>query len=73
MVGPETFIAAPGVPLGVTHNAIEKVGTRILYDPLQLGTAAMAVTACFPHRRGKLCHVKKNHLPNDFIENGSTF
>jgi 3-methylornithyl-N6-L-lysine dehydrogenase len=51
MVNPETFIAAPGVPLGVTQNALKKAGDRILYDPLQLGTAAMAVRAAFPLKR----------------------
>ena len=48
MINPETFIAAPGVPLGVTQNGMKKAGNRILYDPLQLGTAAMAVRAAFP-------------------------
>lgn len=52
MIGPETFIAAPGVPLGVTQKGIKKAGKRILYDPLQLGTAAMAVRAAFPLKRG---------------------
>ena len=51
MVNPETFIAAPGVPLGVTQNAMKKAGNKILYDPLQLGTAAMAVQAAFPLKR----------------------
>jgi 3-methylornithyl-N6-L-lysine dehydrogenase len=51
MVNPETFIAAPGVPLGVTQNAMKKAGNQILYDPLQLGTAAMAVRAAFPLKR----------------------
>lgn len=51
MVNPETFIAAPGVPLGVTQNAMKKAGNKILYDPLQLGTAAMAVRAAFPLKR----------------------
>jgi len=48
MVGPKTYIAAPGVPLGITKKGIKKAGTRILYDPLQLGTAAMAVMAALP-------------------------
>jgi len=48
MIGPETLIAAPGVPLGVTLNGVKKAGTRIIYDPLQLGTAAMAVRAVLP-------------------------
>ena len=52
MINPETFIAAPGVPLGVTQNGIKKAGNQILYDPLQLGTAAMAVRAAFHHPEG---------------------
>ena len=52
MIGPETFIAAPGVPLGVTQKGIKKADNRILYDPLQLGTAAMAVRAAFPLKKG---------------------
>jgi 3-methylornithyl-N6-L-lysine dehydrogenase len=52
MIGPETFIAAPGVPLGVTQKGRKKAENRILYDPLQLGTAAMAVRAAFPIQRG---------------------
>ncbi len=45
MIGPGTCIAAPGVPLGVTDKGIKKTGSKILYDPLQLGTASMAVMA----------------------------
>ncbi|MBT3485549.1 MAG: 3-methylornithyl-N6-L-lysine dehydrogenase PylD [Desulfobacula sp.] len=52
MIGPRTFIAAPGVPLGVTQKGQKKADNRILYDPLQLGTAAMAVSAAFPIQRG---------------------
>ena len=48
MIGPKTCITAPGVPLGVTSNGIKKAGNKILYDPLQLGTAAMAVMAALP-------------------------
>jgi pyrrolysine biosynthesis protein PylD len=45
MINPQTLIAAPGVPLGITRNGEIKASNRILYDPLQLGTAAMAVMA----------------------------
>lgn len=48
MIGPQTHVAAPGVPLGVSARGIKKAGNRILYDPLQLGTAAMAVMAILP-------------------------
>lgn len=41
----KTYIAAPGVPSGVTASAVKQLGDRILYDPLQLGTAAMALEA----------------------------
>jgi hypothetical protein len=30
---------------------MKKAGNQILYDPLQLGTAAMAVRAAFPLKR----------------------
>ncbi len=45
MITPQTRIAAPGVPLGVSARGEKKAGSQILYDPLQLGTAAMAVMA----------------------------
>jgi len=48
MIGPHTLIAAPGVPLGVSAKGVKKAENRILYDPLQLGTAAMAVMAILP-------------------------
>ncbi len=38
-----TFIAAPGMPLGLTPAAAVKAGDRLLHDPLQLGVCAMAV------------------------------
>jgi pyrrolysine biosynthesis protein PylD len=39
----ETFIAAPGVPLGVTEAAALLLGRHLLHDPLQIGTATMLV------------------------------
>lgn len=44
-VGPQTFVAAPGVPLGLTPAAVEKIGMRLLHDPLQIGVATMAIEA----------------------------
>lgn len=44
-ISPRTFIAAPGMPLGLTPGAVEKVPGRLLHDPLQIGAAAMAVEA----------------------------
>lgn len=40
---PSTFVAAPGVPLGLTPDAARTLGTRLIHDPLTLGVAAMAV------------------------------
>lgn len=39
----DTFISAPGMPLGLTKAARRSIGKRLLHDPLQLGVAAMAV------------------------------
>ncbi|NNL41596.1 MAG: 3-methylornithyl-N6-L-lysine dehydrogenase PylD [Desulfobacterales bacterium] len=48
MINPPTLIVAPGVPLGITPNAVKKASKQIIYDPLQLGTVAMAVMAALP-------------------------
>jgi pyrrolysine biosynthesis protein PylD len=42
-IQPSTFIAAPGLPLGITPGAAAKLSSRLLHDPLQIGTAVMAV------------------------------
>lgn len=44
-VGPETMIAAPGIPLGVTPDAKALLGGRLLHEPLAIGVATMAVGA----------------------------
>jgi len=40
-----TYIAAPGMPLGLTPAAVKKISGRLLHDPLQIGAAVMAVDA----------------------------
>jgi pyrrolysine biosynthesis protein PylD len=40
-----TYIAAPGMPLGLTPAAVKKISGRLLHDPLQIGVAVMAVDA----------------------------
>ncbi len=47
-ITPETYIAAPGMPLGLTPAAVKKVSNRLLHDPLQLGVAVMALEAAQP-------------------------
>ena len=42
-ISTKSYIAAPGMPLGVSRHALEKVSDRILHDPLQLGVATMAM------------------------------
>lgn len=41
----DTFISAPGVPLGLTVRAVEKISGRLLHDRLEIGVAAMAAGA----------------------------
>lgn len=40
----ETYISAPGVPLGVGKTAVSSVENRLIHDPLQLGVSLMAVS-----------------------------
>ena len=42
-IRPDAHVAAPGIPLGLTPNAVEKISSRLLHDPLQIGAAVMAV------------------------------
>ena len=42
-ISPSMFIAAPGMPLGLSRNALKKVSDRILHDPLQIGVATMGM------------------------------
>jgi pyrrolysine biosynthesis protein PylD len=41
-VGPETWISAPGVPIGMTAAALAKLSGRVLHDFLEIGVATMA-------------------------------
>ena len=49
-ITPETYIAAPGMPLGLTPAAIKTISNRLLHDPLQLGVAVMALEAAMPYK-----------------------
>ena len=49
-ITPETYIAAPGMPLGLTPAAVKKISNRLLHDPLQLGVAVMALEAAMPYK-----------------------
>ena len=45
-ISPQTFIAAPGVPLGLSRDAQYKCSDRLIHDPLQIGVATMVLNAC---------------------------
>ncbi len=42
-ISPQTFIAAPGMPLGLSRDALNKLSDRLLHDPLQIGVATMGM------------------------------
>ena len=42
-ISPQTFIAAPGMPLGLSRGALHKISGRLLHDPLQIGVATMGM------------------------------
>jgi pyrrolysine biosynthesis protein PylD len=44
-VTPDSVVAAPGMPCGVTAEAAMLLGERLVHEPLALGVAAMAVRA----------------------------
>lgn len=37
----DSFIAAPGIPLGLTEEGLRACGERLLHDPLEIGVATM--------------------------------
>jgi pyrrolysine biosynthesis protein PylD len=41
----DTYISAPGVPVGLNQEALLKIGKRLLHDPLQIGVATMVISA----------------------------
>ena len=42
-ITPETYISAPGIPLGLDRDAQAKISNRLLHDPLQIGVSTMLV------------------------------
>ena len=45
----DTYISAPGVPLGLNEVARSRVSDRLLHDPLQIGVATMIACATKLH------------------------
>ena len=40
-----TYISAPGMPSGLSPEALSKISDRLLHDPLQIGVATMIMEA----------------------------
>jgi pyrrolysine biosynthesis protein PylD len=38
---PDSYIAAPGIPLGIQIEALDQIRPQLIHDPLQLGVATM--------------------------------
>jgi pyrrolysine biosynthesis protein PylD len=51
-IRPETLVAAPGIPLGLTKEAYDLVKDRLIHDPLQIGIATMLAEAITYPREG---------------------
>lgn len=52
-ITPDTYISAPGVPIGLDQDALLKIGSRLLHDPLQIGVATMTMLAFKFHMNAK--------------------
>jgi pyrrolysine biosynthesis protein PylD len=46
-ITPQTFIAAPGIPIGLTSRARAKSLDRLLHDPLEIGVATMIMDVAY--------------------------
>jgi pyrrolysine biosynthesis protein PylD len=42
-ISAQTLMAAPGIPVGLSRNAVKKISNRLLHDPLQIGVATMGM------------------------------
>ncbi len=51
-ISEQTYISAPGVPLGLDKEAQAKISDRLLHDPLQIGVATMLTCALKSHITG---------------------
>jgi len=46
VITPDTYVAVPGVPCGLSSEARKKLSNRYLHDPLQIGVATMIIDTC---------------------------
>lgn len=52
-LGADSYVAAPGVPLGIHPEAVDKISPRLIHDPLQLGVATMCYDLLSSIKRGR--------------------
>lgn len=62
-VGPDTYIAAPGVPSGLDPEAQSEIGDRLLHDLLEIGVATMAFSA-FKRPMRKTVNILRGDKPS---------
>lgn len=55
-IRPDTVITSPGVPVGLTLEALDRIGLRFYHDNLPLGVATMVLAAVF----GKMTELSKH-------------
>ncbi len=60
-LGHETYIVAPGVPLGIDMEAYKRAEDHILHDPLQTGVATMGLMAFKACRAGESYEEARSH------------
>jgi len=48
-ISAQTYVSAPGVPVGLDKDAQVKISNRLLHDPLQIGVATMIACALKSH------------------------
>jgi len=46
VITPDTYVAVPGVPCGLSAEARKILSNRYIHDPLQIGVATMVIGAC---------------------------
>ena len=60
-ISPQTFIVAPGMPPGLSRDALNKVSDRLLHDPLQIGVATMGMATVKQLIENNTPSLKRSH------------
>ena len=62
-IKPDTAIAACGIPLGLSAEALALVEDRLFHDPLQIGVAVMLITAAAGRKKYAGGRSERSHRP----------